>query len=95
MVEIKSDDDDDESTPAKEKYAKEHFEILNEKLRAGAIPAEFIRDNDFLERQLYTFDLLVPARYDAWFADLKKGQNERYTEFITQPTPVSRFQPAE
>lgn len=74
VVEIKSDDDTDETTPAKERYAGEHFAVLNQKLREGSIPADFIRDNDFFERQLYTFDLLVPLQYDAWFANLAKGE---------------------
>lgn len=78
VVEIKSDGDDDETTPAKERYATEHFAILNHKLREGRIPADFIRDNDFTEQQLYTFDLLIPAKYNAWFTSLMKGQDKRY-----------------
>jgi hypothetical protein len=78
VVEIKSDDDNDETTPAKERYATEHFAILNQKLQEGSIPADFIRDNEFTEQQLYTFDLLIPAKYDAWFANLAKGWDERY-----------------
>jgi len=74
VVEIKSDDDDDEATPAKKRYADEHFAVLNEKLQNGSIPADFIRDNNFYERQLYTFDLLVPSQYGAWFQDLRNGR---------------------
>lgn len=78
VVEIKADDDSDEATPAKSRYAEEHFDILNQKLQDGCIPAEFIQDNDFYEHQLYTFDLLVPTQYDSWFSKLIKGQDERY-----------------
>lgn len=74
VVEIKSDDDTDETTPAKERYATEHFTLLNRKLQVGNIPADFIRDNEFSERQLYTFDLLVPSQYDTWFTNLEKGR---------------------
>jgi type III restriction enzyme len=74
VVEIKADDDTDETTPAKERYAKEHFTILNQKLEDGSIPAEFIRDNEFTERQVYTFDLLIPSQYDTWFTNLEKGR---------------------
>ncbi len=78
VVEIKSDDDTDETTPAKKRYSDEHFAVLNQKLQNGSIPADFIRDHDFLERQLYTFDLLVPSQYDAWFANLAKGHDASY-----------------
>jgi type III restriction enzyme len=82
VVEIKSDEDDDETTPAKRRYAEEHFAILNQKLREGAIPADFIRDHDFIERQLYTFDLLVPSHYNAWFTNLTKGRDEAYGKMV-------------
>ena len=39
---------------------------------------ESLRDNDFYEQQLYTFDLLIPSLYDAWFANLAKGRHEAY-----------------
>jgi type III restriction enzyme len=74
VVEIKSDDDTDETTPAKERYATEHFSLLNQKLQDGNLPADFIRDNEFSERQIYTFDLLVPSQYDGWFSNLEKGR---------------------
>lgn len=74
VVEIKSDDDTDETTPAKERYATEHFVVLNQKLQEGSIPADFIQNNEFTERQLYTFDLLVPSQYDMWFSNLEKGR---------------------
>lgn len=84
VVEIKSDDDDDETTPAKERYAEEHFAILNQKLQEGSIPADFIRDNEFYEQQLYTFDLLRPSGYDAWFANLEKGRDEAYGQVVPE-----------
>lgn len=74
VVEIKSDDDDDEATPAKERYAKDHFAVLNQKLQEGSIPAEFILDHDFTERQLYLFDLLKPIQYREWFENLVTGK---------------------
>jgi len=82
VVEIKSDEDDDETTPAKKRYAEEHFAVLNQKLQEGAIPAEFIRDHGFIERQLYTFDLLVPSQYGAWFSNLAKGRDESYVKIM-------------
>lgn len=84
VVEIKSDDDDDETTSAKERYAEEHFAILNQKLQEGSIPADFIRDNDFYEQQLYTFDLLKPSGYDAWFAKLENGRDEEYGKVVAE-----------
>lgn len=84
VVEIKSDDDDDETTPAKERYAEEHFATLNQKLQEGSIPADFIRDNEFYEHQLYTFHLLTPSQYDAWFANLEKGRDAAYGVFWGQ-----------
>jgi type III restriction enzyme len=82
VVEIKSDDDTDETTPAKKRYAEEHFNILNQKLQNGSIPADFIRDNEFYERQVYTFDLLIPSQFYAWFSNLVKGRDEAYTKLV-------------
>ena len=82
VVEIKSDDDDDEATPAKKRYAVEHFDILNRKLKEGGIPADFIRDNEFYEMQLYTFDMLSPSQYYTWFSNLVKGRDNAYGEVI-------------
>jgi type III restriction enzyme len=72
VVEIKSDEDTDEATPAKAKWAKEHFEALNRKLREVNvidIPAEHRAH----ARQYYTFDLLKPQRYADWFEKLRNG----------------------
>lgn len=38
------------------------------------VSRHFIQNNESTERQLYTFDLLVPSQYDAWFSNLKKGR---------------------
>lgn len=72
VVEIKSDDDDDVTTPAKAKFASEHFENLNKTLATTSaidVPAEFQNST----RQHYTFDLLKPAQYGLWFAALSGG----------------------
>ena len=73
VVEIKSDDERDEATPAKEEYAKAHFERLNSKLSTlnlADIESQYRAD----ARQYYTFDLLTPNQFLGWIADLKKGK---------------------
>jgi len=72
VVEIKSDEDQEEVTRAKEKWAKEHFERLNKRLRKTN-PIDI--DPDFREDIYahYTFDLLHPSDYDLWFSNLRKG----------------------
>ena len=72
VVEIKSDDDDDEATPAKAEYARAHFEKLNQKLREMNI-ADIPKKHRPDARQHYTFDLLTPALYDRWYTGLRKG----------------------
>lgn len=79
-VEIKSDDDDDEATPAKARFAKEHFDILNKRLAEGGLPSGYFEKNGSYERQFYTFDLLTPAQFDHWFENLRNGKDERYDE---------------
>lgn len=72
VVEIKSDDDDDVTTPAKAKFAAEHFENLNKKLLTTSaidVPEAFQSST----RQHYTFDLLKPEQYGLWFAALSGG----------------------
>ena len=72
MVEIKSDDERDEVTPAKEEYSKVHFERVNSKLSTlnlADIESEYRAD----ARQYYTFALLTPNQFPRWFSDLKKG----------------------
>lgn len=73
VVEIKSDDDDDEATPAKAEWATRHFTAVNAKLLEplpGNFPAE--HKNDI--KQFYTFDLLKPAGYNQWFNNLRAGK---------------------
>jgi len=73
VVEIKSDEEQDEATPAKEEYAKAHFERVNKKLSRlplADIDAQYRAD----AKQYYTFDLLTPNQYHGWIADLKKGK---------------------
>ncbi|MCD4776207.1 MAG: hypothetical protein K8S15_09195 [Candidatus Aegiribacteria sp.] len=73
VVEIKSDEEQDEATPAKEEYAKTHFERVNKKLSRlplADIDAQYWAD----AKQYYTFDLLTPHQYHGWIADLKKGK---------------------
>jgi type III restriction enzyme len=78
-VEIKSEDDDDEATPAKKRYAEEHFAILNEKLlEGGNLPAEILSEKDNHTNHLYIFDLLIPPQFDHWFKNLRRGQDEQY-----------------
>jgi type III restriction enzyme len=72
VVEIKSDDDQDEATPAKAECAKVHFEAVNKKLNtmfSGDITREYRKD----WKPFYTFDLLKPAGFFGWFDRLKKG----------------------
>jgi len=73
VVEIKSDEEQDEATPAKEEYAKVHFEIVNKKLNTLNLAdlASQYRDD---AKQYYTFDLLTPHQFPSWIADLKKGK---------------------
>lgn len=72
VVEIKSDEDQDEATPAKAEYAKAHFEAVNKKLQtmnSADIPPAYRKD----WKPYYTFDLLTPADYSKWFDGLRKG----------------------
>ena len=73
VVEIKSDEEQDEATPAKEEYAKAHFERVNKKLSTLNLAdlASQYRGN---ARQYYTFDLLTPHHFSRWFTNLKRGK---------------------
>lgn len=72
VVEIKSDEDQEEVTRAKEKWAKEHFKSLNERLRkTNPINIEPVFREDIYS--YYTFDLLHPSEYDLWFTNIRKG----------------------
>ena len=61
VVEIKSDKDDSAENKAKYKYAKEHFERLNNKLQDAKI------------KQKYIFHFLSPNGYTEFFEYLKNG----------------------
>lgn len=72
VVEIKSDEDDDEATPAKADWAKAHFEVLNKKL-LEPLPGNFEKRYKQYVKQVYTFDLLTPDGYMNWFESLREG----------------------
>ncbi len=75
MVEIKSDEEQDEATPAKAEYAKVHFERVNRKLSTLNLADIESRHRDDA-RQYYTFDLLTPNQFLRWIAGLEKGNLE-------------------
>lgn len=84
VVEIKSDDDDNEATPAKKRYAEEHFSVLNEKLMGGSnLPAEILKESDSAH-QLYIFDLLIPSQFESWFSRLRRGEDDRIFKFLKE-----------
>jgi len=73
VVEIKSDEEQDEATPAKEDYAKAHFERVNKKLSAlnlADLESRYRGD----AKQFYTFDLLRTYQFQRWIEDLIKGK---------------------
>ena len=72
VVEIKSDDDDSESTRAKGQYALEHFNTLNHRLKATN-PIDLQSEYRESVNQLYAFYLLRPSEYAGWFANLRNG----------------------
>jgi len=73
-VEIKSDEDQEEVTRAKEKWGKDHFKRLNKKLKSeDANPADFPDEFHSDVRSIYYFELLRPMDYDLWFSNLQKG----------------------
>lgn len=82
VVEIKSDEDKAEVTRAKERYGKEHFERLNNKLQninPIDVPEEFSEST----KSYYTFDLLTPHEYGSWFYKVRNGAfNRRQREFL-------------
>ena len=73
VVEIKSDDDDDEATPAKAEWATRHFASVNAKL-LEPLPGNFPSEHRNNVKQFYTFDLLKPAGYVKWFDHLRAGK---------------------
>lgn len=72
VVEIKSDDDADETITPKAEAGRAHFEALNEKLR-HVNPANMPIEVRGHLKQRYTFDLLRPAQYGGWFSRMKEG----------------------
>jgi type III restriction enzyme len=73
VVEIKSDEDQDEATPAKEDYAKAHFERVNSKLSTLNL-ADIENRYQPDAKQYYTFDLLTSNQFQRWIAALKEGR---------------------
>lgn len=72
VVEIKSDDDQEEVTRAKERYGKEHFEKLNKVLRQ-INPVDLSTGFQNSANQHSTFNLLRPESYKTWFYNLTNG----------------------
>jgi type III restriction enzyme len=72
VVEIKSDEDQEEITRAKERFGKDHFENVNNRLRQ-VNPIDLPEDFQSNITQYYTFDLLRPESYSLWFNNLRKG----------------------
>lgn len=72
VVEIKSDEDQEEVTRAKERFGKDHFDNVNNRLRQTN-PIDLSEDFQDSIAQYYTFDLLRPEIYSAWFNNLRKG----------------------
>ena len=61
VVEIKADSDDCDENVQKNKYANEHFALLNEELKQKGI------------KQLYLFNFLSPTNYAEYFEYLRNG----------------------
>lgn len=71
-TEIKGEDDYKEVTVAKERYGKDHFELLNTKiLKLNAANLEKDFNEDF--RQHYIFTLLRSEDISTWFKHLVEG----------------------
>lgn len=58
---------------AKEAKAMEHFKALNKKI-SECNPMDIDKDYRDTVKQFYTFDLLKPVGYTAWFSKLERGQ---------------------
>ena len=69
-VEIKWEDDFAEVTKAKEKYALDHFDVLNKRLRVTN-PTDVDEQCGDSLNQHYVFKLLREDEYNPWFANLK------------------------
>jgi len=72
VVEIKSDEDQDEITRAKERYGIDHFVAVNNRLdeiNAIDVPEDYRAHI----HQHYSFFLLTPQEYGHWFGMLRSG----------------------
>lgn len=69
VVEIKGEDDFDEVTKAKERWASEHFSELNVQMRL-ANPTNY---KDFPLDQFYIFELLREDMFGLWASQIKSG----------------------
>ncbi|MFH1825407.1 MAG: hypothetical protein ABH873_09345 [Candidatus Firestonebacteria bacterium] len=72
VVEIKSDEDQEEITRAKERFGKDHFQNVNNRLRE-VNPVDLPEDFQTSTAQYYIFDLLRPENYSTWFNNLRRG----------------------
>ena len=72
VVETKSDDDQSEETRAKDQYAQDHFNALNQRPRE-ANPADFPEPFRAAVHEQYIFYVLRPADYPQWFGHLRIG----------------------
>lgn len=71
-IEIKSDNDDDETIEPKAKAGKEHFAALNRRL-SDANPQDFDEESKKFLYSYYTFDLLRESDFNNFFRNLKSG----------------------
>lgn len=72
VVEIKSDEDQDEITRAKERYGQDHFVAVNkclDMINAIDVPEDFRAHIN----HHYSFFLLTPLEYGHWFGMLRSG----------------------
>lgn len=72
VVEIKSDEDKDEITRAKERYGRDHFVAVNKRLDV-INPIDVPDDFRAHIYQYYSFYLLTPQEYGNWFGKLRSG----------------------
>lgn len=72
VVEIKSDEDQEDITKAKEKYGIEHFKNVNYRLRM-INPFDLQKNFQDSIYQYYLFYLLRPDMYNIWFEKMKQG----------------------
>ena len=71
-IEIKSDEDQEEVTRAKDRFGKDHFENVNKRLR-HINPIDLPEEFQDTTSQYYTFNLLRPETYALWFRNLRNG----------------------